>query len=267
MARGPLDLTIPSTGAFTLTTDFCGLFLLDEPEPWLSTAAWVRVYDVLGIPAGTARSALHRLDKAGFLSRGPRQGVPGYALSDAWLEIIRSDPAAGELMWLLVAFTVPEARRDVRHQLRSLLVRLGFVPLGGGSWLGRGDLIQLQDVLSTTGLREFSHVFLAEPAEPARLLSTSPALWDLDAARQRFDGVVVAAKAALAQEEVTPEQAFVDVVTVRNSWRLADAADAHLPAELLPEDWPREDARTATADVVEARMPAAGRWFQAAACA
>ena len=40
--------------------------------------------------------------------------------------------------WLVVVFSVPEAERGKRHELRSLLTRLGFGTAAPGVWVAPG---------------------------------------------------------------------------------------------------------------------------------
>src|SRR5688500_6107069 len=116
MSQRPLDLSAPSTRGNSFITDICVHFLLDD-DPWLPTAAWVRMLVALDLPSATARTSLHRMDKGGYLDRLSREAVPGYAMSERWRAFVQSAPAASDLdvesqtRWALVTFSVPEARR------------------------------------------------------------------------------------------------------------------------------------------------------------
>src|SRR5262245_34678883 len=97
----------------------------------------------LGVDSAAVRSSVSRLKKRGVLDAVRRDGQAGYALSSSALEVLkegdtriwsrpRSTPADG---WLVLVFSVPEAERERRHALRSLLISLGFGTAAPGVWV------------------------------------------------------------------------------------------------------------------------------------
>src|SRR6478672_9588924 len=125
-AFASLDLSMPSSPANSFITDICVWFLLDRAS-WLPASTWVTLLGDLGIPDATARTGLHRMTKAGYLERGSRDGRAGYGMSQAWVEYVRQDDDDPEgddqpaNAWVVVVFSIPEARRSERHALRTVL--------------------------------------------------------------------------------------------------------------------------------------------------
>ena len=265
-----LDLATPSTRGNSFITDIAVHFLLDG-DPWLPTAAWVRMLVALDLPAATARTSLHRMDKGGYLDRASQAGVPGYAMSERWIQFVRSAqtlPAPdveAQTRWALVTFSIPETQRDRRHTLRSLLERSGMAPLGNGTWIGPEVVVPaLDQILQTAGLRGYVDCFLAENSGfRDDDVALARRCWDLDTLQREFAAFEADADAQLARHHMTDEEAFVTVVTMHNSWRRLDTRAPKLPARLLPAGGSRPASKAALDRLLTSRLPAARSWVAA----
>ena len=100
----------------------------------------------LDVDASATRSSVSRLKKRGVLEPAKADGQAGYRLSASALAVLREGDAriwsrprasVGD-GWLMVVFSVPEAERGKRHELRSLLTRLGFGTAAPGVWIAPG---------------------------------------------------------------------------------------------------------------------------------
>src|SRR5262249_55218994 len=109
--KSQLDLAVPSTPANSFITDICVRFLFGRGD-WLPSAAWVSLLGSLEIPAPSARTALHRMTKGGYLEHRR----PGYAMSTAWKDYIaRDEPLTGtDDTWTVLTFSFPEENRAER---------------------------------------------------------------------------------------------------------------------------------------------------------
>ncbi|MCS7484432.1 PaaX family transcriptional regulator C-terminal domain-containing protein [Umezawaea endophytica] len=235
-----------------------------DGDPWLPTAVWVRLLASLGLPAATARTSLHRMDKGGYLDRAARDGVSGYAMSGAWHRFVAAgepgwaDRVDEQTRWLLVLFSVPEARRDLRHALRALPERSGLTPMGNGTWLGPEVLApEVERVLRESELSGYADLFLAEHQGFGPGLAER--CWNLDeAAREAGDFVRAVHEAA---NRHSAEHAFLDVVTLHNAWRRLQPRIPPLPSRMFPPNsgsWVK--AETALKDLLTTRLPAARTW-------
>lgn len=213
-----------------------------ERGGWLSIASVVRLMADLGVEEPAVRSSISRLKRRGLLDARRVDGVAGYALTDVAQEILadgdarifgrrRAEEADG---WLLVVFSVPESERDKRHQLRSLLTRLGFGTVAPGVWVAPGHLAdEAAEVLERRGLAGYVELFRG-----AHLGEVSVARWwDLDELHVRYAEFLDRQEPVRDVAETTPARAFADYVRLLTDWRRLPYADPGLPLALLPADW------------------------------
>ncbi len=222
-----------------------------EVGGWLSVAAVIRLLARCGVDAPSARSAIHRLKRRGLLTAAKVDGVAGYALSDEASRILRegdrriferrrATPGEG---WLLAIFTVPEAQRDRRHQLRSHLGGLGFGTVAAGVWIAPARLFdETHDVLERHGLAGYVNLFRAHYLAFADVASQVARWWDLAALAERhfefLDRHGPALAALAADDDIEPAEAFPAYVSALTDWRRLPYADPGLPVQALPADWP-----------------------------
>lgn len=255
--RGVLDLAVPSTPANSFLTDIC-MWFIRERGNWRPSRTWVTLLGALEIPAPTARTALHRMTKAGFLERQAHDGQRGYAMSRAWLDLWdrneREAPTRqeSEELWTLVVFSIPEARRADRHTMRTLLGRHGFAPLGNGVWIG--SAAHLQPVRSELEFTTFAgnvDLFHARYEGSMALPELASRCWDLDSMQAAYAGFIRDVRRRLRREPTEGEGAFTAVVKTSNAWRRLNFRDPLLPLSALPGDWPRTEASRLHDELVE----------------
>jgi phenylacetic acid degradation operon negative regulatory protein len=219
-----------------------------ERGGWLSIAAVVRLMAALGVEEPAVRSSISRLKRRGLLDARRVDGVAGYALTEVAQEILadgdarifgrrRAEAADG---WLLVVFSVPESERDKRHQLRSLLTRLGFGTVAPGVWVAPGHLAdEASEVLGRRGLAGYVELFRGAHLGDVR--DTVGRWWDLDQLHTRYaeflDRQQPVRERVAAGGSLDADQAFADYVRLLTDWRQLPYADPGLPLALLPADW------------------------------
>ncbi len=217
---------------------------------WLATATIVRLMADLGVDDQATRSAVFRLKRRGWLEAEKQGRTAGYRTSAEALEILaegdhriygRSRAASGD-GWLLVAFSVPEAEREKRHQLRATLTRLGLGTVGPGTWVAPGHVEEaVLAALDRAGLRGFTDVFRAEHLSDADPRRTVRGWWDLESLEatyaeylRRFTDVATRCESAAGLDD---DDAFREYVPALTAWRRLPYLDPGLPLESLPEDW------------------------------
>jgi phenylacetic acid degradation operon negative regulatory protein len=248
--RTALLHTVPSTRANSFVTDICAWFVRNRVDG-LKTATWVSLLATVGISSGNARSALHRLTKAGYLERRRLEGRPGYGISPAWAEWV--DRAAGEDPleanelepgWTLLTFSVPETRRADRHDIRTLLGRLGFASLGNGVWIASaGRQEELRRALEMGGMEGYVDLFLAEYTGFLDVGEFARRCWDIDGIAGAYRAFIKETRRRLKNRPAADARAFTDVVLTSNAWRRVGFTDPDLPPSALPPDWPHAEAR------------------------
>jgi len=228
-----------------------GLYARDEPN-WLPVAAVVRLLAELGVDGQAVRSSISRLKRRGTLVGLRLDGVAGYALSGRMLAGMREGdrrifdrrPASLADGWVQVVFTVPEAERGKRHELRSRLARLGFGPVAPGVWLAPGPLAdEVSAVLERHQLAGYVDLFRGQYLGYAGypdLAERVRAWWDLDGLAAEYARFVRGYRPVLRRLSGAPVEdgeAFAVYVRMLTAWRRLRYRDPGLPPEVLPARW------------------------------
>lgn len=251
----------PASGDGSLTRSFVGSWLR-EIGGWIASAHVVDLLGHAGVSPASARTNLSRLKAKGLLVGEAVDGAAGYRLADeAHPMLARGDRRIyghRQMLpddWMVVVFSVPEAQRRLRHQLRAQLTWLGCGSVAPGVWIGPGHLFaETRQVLSEVGLAE--HTTLLRTATPAVEGSLAEAVarwWDLPALNARYKQFIarhepvalrwLSGTAGDSPDDSAGEradvdrQAFADYLHVVDDWRSIPYLDPGLPAELLPDYW------------------------------
>ncbi len=222
----------------------------------LPSAALVSLTGDFGVTPMSARAALSRLARRGVVEQSRRGRRTFYALSpDAARVLLRGsrrlvafagDAEGWDGYWTVVAFSMPEDRRDARHLLRSRLRWQGFAPLYDGMWVSPqanqaevAETLEGLDVPAVTVLRATA-VDLAGPGSRQPLQA-----WDLDeiaAAYHEFLDRWTPVVERLRRGDVSASEALVVRTQIMDTYRRFPGLDPQLPMRLMPPGWPRERA-------------------------
>lgn len=214
------------------------------------TGTFVDVLGRAGVSESAARATLGRAVDRGLLAR-QRHGRRAYfsvtpqtrrILAEGARRLHHDPPVRHDWdgSWTLLAYSLPEARRDDRHQLRRRLSWEGFGPLRDGLWLAPGR-VEVAGLAEELEVRDDVQAFVAQtvaPTQPAVLVSTT---WDLDGIAEGYRRFLRRWDVGDPLPEVTDDLArSLWLVT---EWRQLVLEDPMLPAQLLPADWPAPAAR------------------------
>jgi phenylacetic acid degradation operon negative regulatory protein len=225
-----------------------GLYARAEHD-WLPIAAVVDLMAGLGVGAQAVRSSISRLKRREVLRSLRVDGVAGYALSPAMLEILRAGdrrifehrPATAADGWVQAVFTVPEVQREKRHELRTRLAGLGFGPVAPGVWIAPGTLAdEARGALHRQGLDAYVDLFRGEHLGFAPLSQRVRAWWDLDliaAHYAEFLGAHRPLARRIRRRPPSGAEAFAAYARMLTLWRRLRYLDPGLPPELLPARW------------------------------
>lgn len=274
---GAGDLTVPRH--HQLIVSLFGMYARQYGGA-LQVATIISLMQDVGVePAGT-RSSISRLKKRGVIDSVQVRGRNGYSLSESILNtfaegderIFNPRRATSEDRWLLATFTVPEAQRNIRHKIRSALVRMGFGSVVPGLWIAPEHAKDAALAYFTRhGLNEYFEFFLAEHVGGAEIQKNLRSWWDLDSLEQLYCDFLNEnrhrweAWQACADTDITPEleaRAFADHLILLTQWRRLPYSDPGLPAELLPEDWNALKAEDLFKDLHTLLAPLASRHAQ-----
>jgi phenylacetic acid degradation operon negative regulatory protein len=235
----------------------------------LPSAALVDLLAEFDISEPSARAALNRLTKRGLLVTSKRGRNTYYGLSPRAVPLIREtmrriiafgtqEARPWDGVWTLVAFSVPETQRKLRHSIRTSLRWLGFAALYDGLWCSPWEERDAAlTILSDLGVHSGT-VMRAEI--DARSTIDALSAWDLEAAKHRyleFEDEFSPMLDEVRRGVLTASQVLVARTKVMDSWRKFLGVEPDLPVDLLPDDWPRARLRELFLELYDSLAPVA----------
>jgi phenylacetic acid degradation operon negative regulatory protein len=235
----------PSARALLLT--ILGEFVLPRDEPvW--TAAFVEALDAVGVEEKAARQALARTSTEGLIDPVRVGRRTQWQLSDAGRHLLEDgarriygfmrEQRPWDGRWLVLAVTVPETQRQLRHRLRSRLTWAGLGSPAPGLWVvpDAGQADEVAAIVSELGIEANAMSWVGESAPVGRPEGVVAAAWTrMDEVERGYDDFVATFDGRLVSGG---GQAFVAQVQLVQAWRRFPFIDPALPAELLDHDWP-----------------------------
>jgi phenylacetic acid degradation operon negative regulatory protein len=214
---------------------------------WLSVRSLIALMADLDVDAAATRSSVSRLKKRGVLEASRQDGQAGYTLSDSALAVLvegdariwsrpRASIADG---WLVVVFSVPELEREKRHELRSLLTRLGFGTAAPGVWVAPGTAYdETLAALERQGLASYTEFFRGSYLGAGSVGARVREWWDLAAVAGLYDEFLAEHRPLARLRGADAGRAFAAYVPMLTAWRRLPYLDPGIPLDLLPADWP-----------------------------
>ncbi len=241
-----------SASARSLLLTVLGEFVLPRDEPvW--TQVLLDVLGDLGVEPKSARQALARTAAEGLL-RSERTGRrvrwsltgSGRHLLSSGAERIYGFGSAGtgwDGRWLVLLVAVPEARRQLRHRLRSRLAWAGMGSPAPGVWLSPHPEKQREvaEVLDELALTEASSSFVGPFGGIGDQRSLVGQAWNLAEVESAYHDFVTTFAGA---EPQAPAEVLRSQIRLVHAWRRFPFLDPQLPAELLPGGWAGATAHT-----------------------
>lgn len=233
----------------------------------LSSAGLIDLLCEFGISRSSARAAMNRLLRRGVVEVRKAGRQTYYRLAAQAAERVsegaRRIAAFGldpnwDGHWTVVAFSVPEDRRDSRHLLRSRLRWFGFAPLYDAVWVSASAtaadaqaVLKELDIVTATVLRGTTDL----TADRSPL-----AAWDLDALAEVYASFIEETRPLLQEAlagQVTPQHALIARTRLMDTYRRFPGIDPGLPSDHMPSGWPRDEARSLFTQAYNALGPLA----------
>jgi len=246
--------SVGSPAARSLLLTVLGEFALPRSQPvWQETL--VSAMTTLGYTEYAARQALARSARDGWLTterhgRRARMALTPQAenLLQTGADRIYSFGRRWEWdgRWLVVVLRVPEQQREVRNQLRTRLAWAGLGSLGGGVWVT--PHIEREAELAAAIQEETAAEatsFIASLGSLGSAESIAATAWNVGGVSEQYAQFVADFRQT---EPASPEACFRAQTLLVHAWRKFPFLDPDLPAELLPDRWPRERAHELFAD-------------------
>jgi phenylacetic acid degradation operon negative regulatory protein len=203
----------------------------------------------VGYTEQAARQALARSVREGWLETERHGRRARITLSEATVELLRTgaeriysfgDPWTWDGHWLVLVLRVPEARREIRHQLRSQLAWAGVGSLGGGVWLTPHveRETELGAAIASAAVAEATS-FVASLGQLGTPREVAASAWDLARVRDGYDAFI---EDFARLRPSSGDACFRAQTLLVHAWRKFPFLDPDLPPELLPARWPRRRA-------------------------
>jgi phenylacetic acid degradation operon negative regulatory protein len=235
----------PSARSLLLTV--LGEFVLPR-DGTVWTGTLVEALATVGVEEKAARQALARAAAEGLVGSVRLGRRTRWELSDAGRDLLQEGTARiygfmGEQRhwdgrWLVLAITVPETQRQLRHRLRTRLTWAGLGSPAPGLWVvpyaaRAGEVAQ---IITELGIEANAMSWVGESAPIGRPQDVVAAAWtSLEDVERSYDDFV----AAFAERRAdSPAEAFTAQVDLVQAWRRFPFIDPALPTELLDHDWP-----------------------------
>ena len=236
---------VSATSARSLLLTVLGEVVLPSAVPvWTQTL--LDALGLVGVEEKSARQALARTAADGVVV-STREGrrvrwslsAAGHALLTEGAQRIYGHGTARppwDGRWLVLVVSVPEAQRQLRHQLRTRLAWAGLGSPAPGVWVcpDAGRAADAHRVLTEVGLADAALSVVGDTVggmSPARLLAQA---WDLSDLEARYEDFV----ARFADLAPTGDAATLAAqIRLVDAWRRFPFLDPQLPVELLPEHW------------------------------
>ncbi len=239
-------------------------------------AGLVRVLAPLDIAAPAVRTAISRMVRQEWLAAVRLDQGPGYRLTsradrrltEAAARIYRRGIAPWEHRWHLLALDRVK-ERAARDRVRTGLGYLGYAPLRDDTWISPRASREVDALLDREGVR--ARQFWAEHVGDD--IGLAAQAWDLDGLGRAYARWLVEARDLVTAAGVSAGAGATDADQDRDDfvvrsklvheWRKFLFRDPALPSELLPADWPGNDAAAFFDGEAQRLLPGAERYVDA----
>jgi phenylacetic acid degradation operon negative regulatory protein len=230
-----------------------------KTDLWLPARVVVKLAEDVGLSRSAVTTALSRLAARGVLENDGGGRSSRYRFTAAARErlvvghnqvIGFGDPdVAWDQHWTAVAFSVPEADREIREAFRARLKWLGFAPVYGALWFSPMDRVaQVTETAQGYGVDDF----MAFRVEDAALEGRRPTLLSTQELPTRYVDFTKKNESRLerlGRPNKDVREAFRIRIETMDEWRAFPWDDPGMPYELLPPSWPLAKARSTFIDV------------------
>lgn len=252
--------------------DLYGSFIRDAGG-WIAVADLLGLLETLDVNPASGRSAISRMKRRGEIEPETRRSVRGYCLPelvDQWFadgtaRIMNPHAPLADGPWALASFTVPEADRSIRYQIRSRLNELGFGQMAGGLMIAPGHILEESArAIQRADLQNYVDFWRSEHLGFRSTTEIISHAWDLEGIDLAYrEYIELAADLGSRSEPVDEAEAFVRYVQNVKAWRELPFMDPGLPVAHLPRSWPAARARELFTGLELGLRPGAVSYFQA----
>ncbi|MFM9557834.1 MULTISPECIES: PaaX family transcriptional regulator C-terminal domain-containing protein [Streptomyces] len=243
----------PQSRPQSLMLAFFGNHVLEEDDGDLCvySGSIIDVLGRVGVGEQAVRSTLTRMVNRGLLRRR-REGRRMYfgltpqatrVLMDGRTRVWRQGAVNDDWdgTWTLLGFSLPEAWKRRRHDLRSRLTWSGFGALYSGLWVAPGN-VDIAAAVADLGLTDHVKIFHARANEATDVELMIRDTWDLESIAARYVAFDKRWTALLGSGADPVDDPIGTRLRLVSDWLWTIRTDPRLPARHLPSEWPARPA-------------------------
>lgn len=228
-----LTLLAATSGALEAAGDFAY-----NPYPYVYSSLGVS-HTKKGLELG-----IQELVKKGLVEEDRNEGL---RLTSAGAEVkkglLREHSRDWDSQWRVVIFDIPEAKRELRDDLRFGLKDLGFGLWQRSVWVTPFDIgEELNSYLQKEGISNFVEIVVGERVGGSSDRDFAARVWPLDKINERYERLLASWEEELKKES-SAEERLRAVASFHNHYLAILEDDPRLPPELLSDDWVGGDAK------------------------
>ncbi len=238
------------------------------------SGALTRYLAEFGISEPALRQALSRMTRQGWLQTRRVAGRSCYSLTErgkrrmaeACRRVYNPVDVPWDGHWRMLVYSIPEAMRSIRDDLRKELAWTGFACLAPGTWISPNPLEEaLAELVHRYDLAPHITTFTAAHTGPETAQELVRRCWDLNAITAGYDRFIAHWQPRMENfRDLPDDRCFVEKIELVHDYRKFLFVDPGLPRELLPEGWRGADARRLFQEYYSLLAPGAGRFMDAA---
>lgn len=263
------DITRPTSFIYTLMGDVVRTY---GGEIWIGSLG--RLMAEFGLSEAAVRQAVSRTSRQGWMTSRKVGARSYYAMTERGRErvdkvsprIYEPPDATWDGRWRMLAYSIPEHKREGRDRLRKDLTVLGFAPLGISLWLSPREMLDAaREAARASDLEDCVDTFIGESRGPKGDRELVRSCWDLTRIARDYQDFIDTYEprlAALRARRPTDAHAFVERAWVVHDYRRFIYLDPGLPLALMPPDWPAVRASRLFRDYYDAVTPQALGFFE-----
>lgn len=255
--------SLPVRTQFIFFTFLGDYILSNGGKIW--TSDMLSLMNLLDVSERAARSTLSRMTRKGWISPKKHGRRSQYLITSRGRALLESgytrifEPIFTDWdhTWHLVVYSLPEAKRGLRHELRKQLTWLGFGRLAPGTWISPHERkAELTSLFEDLKIEAFAEQFSGIHLGPSSSLELAQHCWDLQELERQYQDFVTRYtpeyESFVRQFErgqpAEPEEYFTRRFWITHEFQALPLKDPNLPIELLPPDWIGFTARALMTD-------------------
>lgn len=153
--------------------------------------------------------------------------------------------------WRILTYSFPEAKRDMRNEIRKELSWTGFGPISHSTWVSPNPIEdQVLEMMEYYQLQDYMTLFASSQVLSHDDQTIVNKGWDLQAISEEYERFIETysekfdqLQRKALQNTLTDEESFIERTKLVHEYRKFLFQDPSFPDELLPENWLGNKAR------------------------